>query len=127
MDKCMLVKPDVSFENDIAAFRQEMLDAGSSMDGTGPLKRMDNIAEWLEITRSLESKDTVPSNWVTCDQYIYVRETDHKIIGMIQFRHYLNDFLEKYGLESTYYAADRDEERIAIVMMAIIKEARNER
>lgn len=37
------------------------------------------------------------------------------------------DFLEKYGLESTYYAADRDEERIAIVMMAIIKEASNER
>lgn len=36
------------------------------------------------------------------------------------------DFLEKYGLESTYYAADRDEERIAIVMMAIIKEASNE-
>lgn len=37
------------------------------------------------------------------------------------------DFLEKYGLESTYYAADRDEERIAIIMMAIIKEASNER
>lgn len=37
------------------------------------------------------------------------------------------DFLEKYGLESTYYASDRDEERITIVMMAIIKEASNER
>lgn len=36
------------------------------------------------------------------------------------------DFLEKYGLESNYYAADRDEERIAIVMMAIIKEVSNE-
>ena len=36
------------------------------------------------------------------------------------------DFLEKYGLESTYHAADRDEGRIAIVMMAIIKEASNE-
>jgi hypothetical protein len=36
------------------------------------------------------------------------------------------DFLEKYGLESTYHVADRDEERIAIVMMAIIKEASNE-
>jgi predicted acetyltransferase len=97
MDSCKLVKPDISFEGDIAAFRQEMLDAGSSMDGTGPLKRMDNIAEWLAFTKRLESKGNVPANWVTCDQYIYVRETDNKIVGMIQFRHYFNDFLEKYG------------------------------
>lgn len=36
------------------------------------------------------------------------------------------DFLEKYGLESVYHVADRNEERIAIVMMAIIKEINNE-
>lgn len=36
------------------------------------------------------------------------------------------DFLEKYGLESVYHTADRDEECIAIVMMAIIKETNNE-
>lgn len=36
------------------------------------------------------------------------------------------DFLEKYGLESVYHTSDRDEERIAIVMMAIIKETSNE-
>ena len=28
---------------------------------------------------------------------MYVREADNKIVGMIQFRHYFNDFLEKYG------------------------------
>lgn len=36
------------------------------------------------------------------------------------------DFLEKYGLESVYHSADRNEERIAIVMTAIIKETTNE-
>ncbi|MBS4538446.1 GNAT family N-acetyltransferase [Clostridium sp. D2Q-11] len=97
MDKCMLIKPDISFKSDIQAFRKEMLDANSSMDGTGPLKRMDNIEEWLEFNQRCENKETVPQNWVTCEQYIYVREADNKIVGMIQFRHYFNEFLEKYG------------------------------
>ena len=97
MGKCVLIKPELSFESDIQAFRKEMLDANSSMDGTGPLKRMNNIKQWLEFNQMCENKETVPENWVTCEQYIYVRESDHKIVGMIQFRHYFNEFLEKYG------------------------------
>jgi len=96
VDKCELFKPDFSFESDIQLFRKEMLDANSSMDGTGPLKRMDNINEWLEFNQRSENEETVPENWVTCEQFIYVRETDNKIVGMIQFRHYFNEFLEKY-------------------------------
>jgi len=94
---CKLIKPDISYEKEILSFRKEMLDANSSMDGTGPLKRMDNISEWLEFNHKVENKDTVPENLVIAEQYAYVRETDNKIVGMIQFRHYFNDFLEKYG------------------------------
>lgn len=97
MDQCKLVKPDCSYEQDIFDYRKEMLDAKSSMDGTGPLRRMDNIAEWLEFNRMVESKDTVPANLVTAEQFLYVREADNKIVGIIQFRHYFNDYLEKYG------------------------------
>ncbi len=97
MDKCVLIKPNLSFKDDIQDFRKEMLDANSSMDGTGPLYRIDNIEEWLNFNQRCENKETVPENWVTCEQYIYVREKDKKIVGMIQFRHYFNEFLEKYG------------------------------
>jgi predicted acetyltransferase len=97
MDRCKLVKPDLSYEKDILAYRQEMLDANSSMDGTGPLRRMDRVQDWLDFNRKLENKDTSPADLVPADQYVYVRETDNKIVGMIQFRHCFNDFLEKYG------------------------------
>ena len=97
MDKCKLIKPDISHEKDIFSYRKEMLEADSSMDGTGPLRRMDDVAEWLNFNAMAESEDTVPAGLVTAEQYIYVRETDNKIVGMIQFRHYFNDFLEKYG------------------------------
>ena len=97
MESFILLKPDLTHKADIAAFRQEMLDAESSFDGTGPLKRMDDIAAWLEYNRKLESKETVPSNWVVSEQFVYMRQSDRKIVGMIQFRHEFNEFLEKYG------------------------------
>lgn len=35
MDKCVLIKPDISFKNDIEAFRKEMIDANSSIETYG--------------------------------------------------------------------------------------------
>ncbi len=97
MDICRLVKPDSTLEAEIWAYRREMLDTGSSMDGTGPLRRMESAAEWLEINRQFEDRANVPENLVESEQFAYVRESDGKIVGMIQFRHYFNDFLERYG------------------------------
>ena len=96
-DACKLIKPDATRIEDIAAYRREMLAAGSSMDGTGPLKRMDDIGAWLELTKAAEHRDTLPEGLVVAEQFLYVRQADDVIVGMIQFRHYFNDFLEKYG------------------------------
>lgn len=84
MDRCRLVKPDISYEKEILSFRKEMLDVGSSMDGSGPLRRMESVAEWLEFNRRAENSDTVPAGLVAADQYVYVREADGRIVGMIQ-------------------------------------------
>ncbi|KAF5042207.1 Acetyltransferase (GNAT) family protein [anaerobic digester metagenome] len=97
MDKFVLIKPNFNYKSDIEAFRKEMLEADSSMDGTGPLRRMENIIEWLEFNKKCENEESAHENWVPCEQFIYVREADNKIVGMIQFRHYFNEFLEKYG------------------------------
>lgn len=97
MDACALIKPDSSMEEEIRLFRNAMLEAGSSMDGTGPLRRMESVAQWLESNRLWESEETIPPNWVPSEQFVFVREADGKIVGMIQFRHRFNEFLEKYG------------------------------
>lgn len=92
-----LIKPGILHIGDLQSFRQEMLDANSSMDGTGPLKRMADITQWLEFNQRLENEETVPDNFVAGEQFIYIRKSDNKIVGMINFRHYFNDYLEKYG------------------------------
>ena len=47
MEGCRLVIPDASMADEIVAYRQAMLDAGSSMDGCGSLRRHANPADWL--------------------------------------------------------------------------------
>lgn len=97
MDTCVLTKPDTSWAEEIRSYRQEMLDAGSSIDGAVMLMRMENIADWLDLIGRLENEETVPDGFVPSDQFIYIRPSDNKIIGMIQVRRRLNDYLERYG------------------------------
>ena len=67
----------------------------SSMDGCGPLKRMENPAEWLAFCRQLDNPATTPPNWVPMTQFVCLR--GEKIVGMIQVRRELNDFLREYA------------------------------
>ena len=51
-DDCILVKPDETMLDEIASYRAAFLLAGDSMDGTGPLRKMDDPLEWVELCRA---------------------------------------------------------------------------
>lgn len=92
-----LVIPTMEYEKEIQAFRQEFVINGGDMDGCLSLRRMENIADWIKQVEDCSKAETCPVKWVPQTQYIYVRETDHKVVGVIQIRHYFNEFLEKYA------------------------------
>ena len=96
-EKLILVKPDISMAEEIMSYRREFLAAGSSMDGTGSLRRCESAQAWIEFNQMMENPETVPSHWVPSSQYVYVRESDGRIAGMIQLRHELNEFLKNFG------------------------------
>ena len=96
-DALRLVLPSAEYRDEIAAYRQEFLDAGDSMDGTGPLRRMADPDEWLAITERFRHEDTVPNGWVQATQFLCVRKQDNRLVGMIQVRHRFNAFLQVYG------------------------------
>ena len=92
-----LIEPTIEYSRQIQEYRQEFLDCNDSMDGTGGLKRMEDPEKWIEHCQMSKDPDHVPQGRVPATQYIFVREEDDKIVGMLQIRHYLNDYLEKYG------------------------------
>ena len=96
-EKLILVKPDMALAEEIMSYRAEFLAAGSSMDGTGPLRKCDTALQWIESNQMMENSETVPAHWVPSTQYVYLRESDQRIVGMIQIRHELNEYLKNFG------------------------------
>lgn len=96
-DNVILIRPDESYAGEINSYRQEMLMAGSSMDGTGALRRMENPFEWLKYNAVMENPETVPENKVPATQFALVDPETKRILGMLQVRHYLNEYLRNFA------------------------------
>ncbi|MBR2583131.1 MAG: GNAT family N-acetyltransferase [Oscillospiraceae bacterium] len=94
-EKLLLLRPDESNIGQYEEYRREFLENGDSMDGTGPMRRYETASEWLAHVRSYESAETLPEGRVLATQYLLVRESDGKLLGMLQLRHYLNDYLRR--------------------------------
>lgn len=98
MPNVILVKPSKRYFDEIIAYRQEFLDSGSPSSGDSGLRKADDISLWIEQCRLMEDKATVPNPaWVEAEQFMLVDTENDRVLGMINFRHYLNDYLAEYG------------------------------
>ena len=97
MDIIKLVIPTEEQLDQVWAYRQECFEADSSMDGCGPLRFNENPKQWLTDIRNYMDPATVPEGKVQATQFLSVRESDGRLVGMIQVRHILNEYLEKYA------------------------------
>lgn len=97
MDKLKLIEPTMEYANEIANFRHEFLDCGDSMDGSSLLRKFERVEDWLEDVECHKHTETVPKGRVPATQLICIRESDGKVVGMIDVRHILNDYLRDFG------------------------------
>ena len=100
-----LIEPTMAYDREIQAYRQEFLTEGGSMDGCGSLRRLESTQEWLDSVEAQKRPDTTPAHLVPATQYIYVRESDNKIVGVLQIRHRFNAYLERYAGNIGYSVA----------------------
>ena len=96
MEAIGLVPPTEGNLDQVWDYRRECLDAGSSMDGCGPL-RFDDPKEWLDHVIRYTDPAALPEGRVLATQFLAVRKSDGGLVGMIQVRHYFNEYLEKFG------------------------------
>ena len=92
-----LAAPSMAYDREIMDFRQAFLDADSSLDGSGSLCRFDRTQDWLDHVEAGKNPETVAPGRVPASQYLYVREADRKVVGILQIRHCLNEYLEQYS------------------------------
>ena len=97
MEKIILIKPDLSYADEIIKYKEESLKENPLINGAAGLNNFSSIEDWLEELKKRSSEATVPEGLVPSSTYLGVREKDNYIIGMIDIRHYLNDFLKQFG------------------------------
>ena len=95
-----LVFPDIEHKDKATAYIKEFYEYGSEINGSGSLDRYlreSTYEAWLEKVRRDMDIANIPEPRVPALTYFYIREEDEKIIGMINLRLALNDFLRTEG------------------------------
>lgn len=97
MGEIKLVVPTITYEEQIIAYRNEFLENGDSMDGTSFLREYEQVSEWLAFIDRNSREETVTEGLVVATEFLAVRSSDNRLVGMIDVRHTLNDYLLKFG------------------------------
>ena len=97
MDKIKLISPKLNLKNQIEEYKREFLLDGDSMDGCAGLGNIESFEEWIDILKDNSNINTVREGFVPSSTYLAVRESDNRIVGMIDIRHFLNGYLEQFG------------------------------
>lgn len=90
-----LIRPIQEYADQVMAYRQEMLDNGDSLDGCAALEDTNSYAEWADFEGRL--RERYGEGYVPSDVYLAVRKSDDRLIGMIDFRRPLTEFLLRFG------------------------------
>lgn len=97
MEKFYFEVPTIKRKKDALEFIQEFFDYSSNVYGAGSLKRyVNNYEGWLEKLEQDYVRE-VDEEHVPTRTYFFVRESDKRIVGMINIRLALNEKLRNYG------------------------------
>ncbi len=95
MNKLILIKPTKEYEEQLMNYKKAFIENNDSFDGCAGLEDVSSYDEWLNFEERLSKK--YGDQYVPSDVYLAIREDDNKLVGIIDYRHDLSDFLFKYG------------------------------
>jgi predicted acetyltransferase len=91
-----LVKLSEQYLDQILEYKREFLETGDNMAGTAGLGEAGDLAIWVENMRKNEFEETVQPGLVPSTTYLAIGDGD-RLVGFIDLRHRLNDWLRQYG------------------------------
>ena len=96
MEEIKLIAPDPAYAEDIWAFRQEILDKDEENEdqfaGCLSLDTSASAEEWIRTCGLRRSEETCNETGVQVpsDMYLAVRQSDRRIVGIIDLRHHID-------------------------------------
>jgi len=97
MGRLKLVKPSPEHKKLIMDYKREFIKNEDSMDGTAGLKDADTYEDWYSSVLDNQCEDTVKDGLVPASTFMAISIENGCLVGMIDIRHRLNDYLLKFG------------------------------
>lgn len=91
-----LLRPSIEYKQQVLEYKNEFMVNGDNLAGTSYLQKYDVYEEWMKFVSDNEQESKKHTE-VTASVFLAIREEDNKLIGMINIRHTLNDYLFNYG------------------------------
>jgi predicted acetyltransferase len=92
----ILLRPSIEYKQQVLEYKNEFLENGDDLAGTSYLQRYDDYEEWMKFVIDNEKESTKHTE-VTATVFLAIREEDSKLVGIINIRHTLNEYLYNYG------------------------------
>lgn len=97
MERFYLERPSIDRKAEAIEYINEFIENNSEIHGVGSLhKYLENYESWLKHLQNMRDIKEI-DKLVPAETFFLIRENDNKIVGMIDIRLALNDFLKKYG------------------------------
>ena len=90
-----LCRPSFQYARQVMDFRDELKKNGEEFDGCAGLEDCASFEEWIRFEERLRVK--YKEGYVPSEVFLAVREADDCLVGIIDYRHPLNDFLLIFG------------------------------
>ena len=95
MNRIQLIAPTKKYEKQVMECKAAFIENNDGFDGCALLDITDTFDEWIDFDANL--RKTYGDNFVPSSVFLAVREEDDKVVGIIDYRHELSDFLLKFG------------------------------
>ncbi|NFV14023.1 GNAT family N-acetyltransferase [Clostridium sporogenes] len=92
-----LIFPSKEYQNQILEYKKEFQSEGEIMAGTAGLEKVENLDEWFSMLNNNSKEEILANGFVPASTYLAIRLVDNKLIGIIDIRHRLNDYLLQSG------------------------------
>ena len=97
MQRLYLKFPTKEDKENVLDFKNEFVLSGQKMAGVAGLDKLETYEEWLEKVERELFKEQCEEGRVPATMFLVYRIEDDRLIGMVQVRHELSDYLLKYG------------------------------
>lgn len=94
-ERLKLIMPTNEYKEQVMEYRKVFLENNESFDGCAGLEECNTYEEWLDFENRLSKK--YGESYVPSNVYLGVRKNDNKLVGIIDIKKELSDFLYNYG------------------------------